>query len=157
MCIQSMQVLPSTVQASRETRASSPFQPLPSSTFPSRGSFPASEALGQGRGRRAEAGLAPLSTCLPGYTTHLSTKGTLHTHRSRPGSVKLTKGPSCQGLSICSHVNTCPTERLQGELQPWKMQEAQSKKKMGKRKQNSSISLKQACSVFSLESRILAV
>lgn len=108
----------------------------PFSPCPSQGSFPVSEALGQGRGWRAEAGPAPLSNCLPGCSTHLSTEGTFCTCcRTTPGSVKLTKGPSCQGLSICSQGQHTSYQQASGWTpasdEPWKMQAVESKK-MGK-------------------------
>lgn len=154
---------PSTVWATRETRASSPFQPLPSSTFPSQGSFHDSEALGQGRGWRERQAWLPWA---------LASLVAPHTWALRKPSIPAgpvqallssQRGPSCQGLSICSqqeqgsqgqHMSyqkasawTPASDKL------WKMQAVQSKKK-GKGKQSSSISLKQACWFFDLEPRI---
>lgn len=67
------------------------------------------------------------------------------------------RGPSCQGLSICSQGQHMSYQKASAWTPAsdklWKMQAVQSKKK-GKGKQSSSISLKQACWFFDLEPRI---
>lgn len=108
---------PSTVWATRETRASSPFQPLPSSTFPSQGSFHDSEALGQGRGWRERQAWLPWALASL-VAPHTSTEETFHTCRTSPGSAELTKGPLLPGPQHLLPGSTRPTKRLQRELQP---------------------------------------
>lgn len=117
VCIQNMQVLPKALCGLPEKHEPAALSAPALQHLPFPRSFPCLKALGQGGGWRAEAGPASLSTsCLFAPTSALR-EPPIPAGPDQALSSSQRASPARASASA-PRVNTHPTNRLQGELQP---------------------------------------